>query len=171
MKKTWLLPVLGVATAVLIVAVPYPILRFAPAPVEVMAATVIVLLIVLAVLGYFATKRGQAAAFVVIALLLPYALFSVVAAGSAERLSDEFSSLFDLDEDTDEDALLDERLFDEDPLTGEDNSDIGYGSDPELDALQDRCLEGDNQACTELFFQAPEGSEYESVAQDNLTLE
>lgn len=36
-----------------------------------------------------------------------------------------------------------------------------YGSDPELDDLYDQCEDGDFQACDELFFDSPAGSEYE----------
>jgi hypothetical protein len=36
-----------------------------------------------------------------------------------------------------------------------------YGSDPELDALYDDCAAGDVEACDDLYFQSPSGSEYE----------
>jgi hypothetical protein len=36
-----------------------------------------------------------------------------------------------------------------------------YGDDPELDALWDACEDGDGQACDDLFFDSPFGSEYE----------
>lgn len=36
-----------------------------------------------------------------------------------------------------------------------------YGSDPELDALYDDCEAGDYEACDDLFFDSPTGSEYE----------
>ncbi len=36
-----------------------------------------------------------------------------------------------------------------------------YGDDAELDALYDACAGGDGQACDDLFFQSPLGSEYE----------
>jgi hypothetical protein len=36
-----------------------------------------------------------------------------------------------------------------------------YGDDPELDALYDACAGGDGQACDDLYFQSPFGSEYE----------
>jgi hypothetical protein len=42
------------------------------------------------------------------------------------------------------------------------NSDAqSYGDDPELDALWDACEGGDMQACDDLYFQSPVGSEYE----------
>ena len=44
------------------------------------------------------------------------------------------------------------------------NSDEGgnYGDDPVLDDLYDQCADGDNQACDDLFWQSPAGSEYEA---------
>ncbi len=36
-----------------------------------------------------------------------------------------------------------------------------YGDDPELDALWDACEDGDGEACDDLYFQSPLGSEYE----------
>ncbi len=44
---------------------------------------------------------------------------------------------------------------------GGDDSAQSYGDDPELDALHDRCADGDGQACDDLFYQSPLGSEYE----------
>lgn len=38
---------------------------------------------------------------------------------------------------------------------------VSYGDDPELDALWDACEAGDPDACDNLFFQSPSGSEYE----------
>lgn len=38
---------------------------------------------------------------------------------------------------------------------------MSYGDDPELDDLYDACDEGDLQACDDLFFDSPFGSEYE----------
>jgi hypothetical protein len=37
----------------------------------------------------------------------------------------------------------------------------GYGDDAELDALYDSCAGGDGQACDDLYYQSPFGSEYE----------
>ncbi|HSL59740.1 MAG TPA: hypothetical protein VK866_17965 [Acidimicrobiales bacterium] len=44
---------------------------------------------------------------------------------------------------------------------GIDSDAQSYGDDPELDALWDACEGGDGQACDDLFFQSPIGSEYE----------
>jgi len=44
------------------------------------------------------------------------------------------------------------------PAGGEEGS---YGSDPELDELYDQCEGGDFEACDDLFFDSPTGSEYE----------
>jgi len=46
---------------------------------------------------------------------------------------------------------------------GEFDSDVNtYGDDATLDALWDACEQGDGQACDDLYFQSPLGSEYES---------
>ncbi|MEO7570952.1 MAG: DUF2510 domain-containing protein [Acidimicrobiales bacterium] len=65
----------------------------------------------------------------------------------------------------DADTTTTERDADEDgggdgaePAGGEEGS---YGSDPELDELYDQCEDGDFQACDDLFFDSPAGSEYE----------
>ena len=48
-------------------------------------------------------------------------------------------------------------------VIGSINSDAQtYGDDPALDALWDACEGGDMQACDDLYFQSPVGSEYES---------
>lgn len=159
-KTSRLLPALGVLAAVLTLPASYLILRFVPSyPVEIAALAVGLLLATLAVLGYLATKRGQAAAFVAIALVLPYLLIGTVLYGGLERASSEIGSLFEEDGSVpDEELFEDEGLFEEEGGT--------YGSDPELDALQDDCVAGDQQACDELFFSAPTGSEYESTAEE-----
>lgn len=46
------------------------------------------------------------------------------------------------------------------PGTGGDQPST-YGDDPQLDALWDACEAGDGQACDDLYFQSPIGSEYE----------
>ena len=38
---------------------------------------------------------------------------------------------------------------------------MGEGSDERLELLYDQCAEGDGQACDDLFFESPAGSEYE----------
>ena len=158
-ERSSLLPSLGVGVAVLLVVVPWLILRFAPSPVEVTIAVIAVLLIVLTTLGYLATRRGQGAAFVAIALVLPYLVATSVIHASAARASSELESIFD------EDELFDEGFFEQD-LSGEE---VGgtYGSDPRLDALHDDCVDGDDEACEDLYLESPVGSEYESVAIEN----
>jgi len=44
---------------------------------------------------------------------------------------------------------------------GVDSDAQSYGDDPALDALWDACEGGDGEACDDLFFQSPIGSEYE----------
>lgn len=58
-----------------------------------------------------------------------------------------------------------ETETDADVVTGDDGDTAGdgdYGSDPALDALWDSCEAGDGQACDDLFFDSPVGSEYEN---------
>lgn len=38
---------------------------------------------------------------------------------------------------------------------------MGEGTEQELEVLYDRCAEGDGQACDDLYFESPAGSEYE----------
>ena len=58
------------------------------------------------------------------------------------------------------DDLLDAGAFDfsnSDPIT----DGFTYGDDPEMDLLWDLCEFGDGEACDELFFVSPVGSDYE----------
>ena len=158
-KSPWLLPAFGIGTAVLTIPAAYFILRYAPSPAEIAALVVGVLLVVLAALGYLATKRGQAATFVAIALVLPYLLIGTVAYAGLERASSEIGSIFE-----DDGAVPEEDFFEDEEFLEEESG--TYGSDPELDALQDDCVAGDKQACDDLYFQAPGGSEYESTAEE-----
>lgn len=160
-SRLW--PALGVGTAVATIPTAYLILRFAPSPVEVAVLTLGVLLVALATFGYLATKRGSAAVFVAIALVLPYLLLATMALAGLERASSEIGEIFGGD---DEPSLFeegDESGFEEESLDEEGT----YGSDPELDALQDDCLAGDAQACDDLYSESPEGSEYEATAVEN----
>lgn len=162
-KSSRLWPALGVVTAILTLPTAYLTLRFAPSPHEVAAAAVGVLLVALTVFGYLGTKRGSAAPFVAIALLLPYLLIGTVAYAGLQRTASEIGSIFEGD---DESPILEDG---EDFDFEEESSDESgtYGSDPELDALQDECLAGDAQACEDLYNESPEGSEYEDTAIEN----
>ena len=159
-KSSRRLPALGVGTAVLTIVTAYLILRFVPSySVEITALAVAVLLVALAAFAYRATKQEQAATFVAIALVLPYLLIGAVAFAGLERASSEIESFFE------DEFPSDEELFEDE---GASESESGtYGSDPELDALQDDCLAGDAQACDDLFIRAPAGSEYETTAEEN----
>ncbi len=163
MKNSSLLwPGLGVATAVLAVVSSYFVLRFAPSPVEITVVLLVILLGALAAFGFIGTNRGHAATFVAIALVLPYVLIGVVTYASAQRASSELESVFD-----DSDFSSDDTDFpfdDESDFVGGDGT---YGSDPELDVLQDQCVAGDQAACEDLYLQSPPGSEYESTAEAN----
>lgn len=143
----WFWPGLGVGTCVLALAAAYLIIRFSPAPGWVALGVVGALVVGLAMLGFLATRRGQAAAFVAIALLMPYLLVGVVFYAGAQRTVDEVDSFFE-DDDYEYDG---DR----------------YGDDPDLDALQDSCLAGDDDACDELYLEAPVDSEYERIAEEN----
>ncbi len=45
--------------------------------------------------------------------------------------------------------------------TSDESSGSSYGDDEELDALYDKCRDGDDVACDTLYFESPFGSEYE----------
>lgn len=145
----WFWPGLGVGTAAVALLAAYLILRFSPAPGWVAFGVVGALLVGLAVAGYLATRRGQAAAFVAIALLLPYMMIGVVSYAGTQRVADEVSSF-----------LEDEDISDED-------FDFDDSPDVDLDALQEACVGGDAAACDELYYEAPVDSEYERIAEDN----
>lgn len=51
--------------------------------------------------------------------------------------------------------------FDSDVIGGADPDVDTRGDDPVLDALWDRCVDGDGQACDDLYFESPLGSDYE----------
>lgn len=150
-----LMTALGIGIAISTIPAAYLILRFAPHSVEIATSVVGTLLVCLAVLGYLATKRGNAAAFVAIALLLPYLLIAAVAYAELGRASSAMESIFGGDDAP--------SLFED----SSDSTDGTYGSDPDLDALQDECVAGSIDACNDLYLQAPSGSEYESTAQEN----
>ena len=59
----------------------------------------------------------------------------------------EENFLQDLMDDADEDVI---------------SSGGNYGDNPVLDDLYNQCADGDNQACADLFWQSPSGSEYEA---------
>lgn len=162
--RSRLLPLLGVGIAALLVVAPWLALRFAPAPVEVAAVVLVVLLVALTVLGHLAASRGQGATFVAIALVLPYLVIGTVAYAAADRATSELESIFEEDDAFDEESS-EEDFFEDEELP----EDVGgtYGSDPVLDALHDDCVDGDAEACEELYLESPVGSEYESVAIEN----
>ena len=63
-------------------------------------------------------------------------------------------------------AFIGEENFLQDLMDGADEDVISsggnYGDDPVLDDLYNQCADGDNQACDDLFWQSPSGSEYEA---------
>ncbi len=89
--------------------------------------------------------------------------------GSADISLLEFMDVDAADEPTDEmlaaifrcgDELIDAGAFDfssPDPVT----DGVTYGDDPEMDLLWDMCEVGDGEACDQLFFISPFGSDYE----------
>jgi hypothetical protein len=91
-SKVWTLA--GVALAVAAVAATYVIIRFVSSPAKTAIIVVALLLIALTVVGYLGTRRGSAAGFVAVALILPYLVAGAAALASAERVADELSKLF-----------------------------------------------------------------------------
>lgn len=45
-----------------------------------------------------------------------------------------------------------------------------YGDDPELDALWDKCVANDFDACEDLYWLSPIGSEYEAFGQSSMNI-
>ena len=78
----------------LMLAVVFVVLRWAPSPIETALVVGGILLIGLAVVGYLGSRSGVVAPFVAVALLLPYLLGAVVAYGGAQRAEAELSGLF-----------------------------------------------------------------------------
>ena len=73
--------------------------------------------------------------------------------GDTEGLEDFESQMEDLADDLQGDLG--------DLTDGLEGGPQSYGDDAELDALHDACAGGDGQACDDLFYQSPSGSEYE----------
>lgn len=108
------------------------------------AAAIAGLLILLAILAYAAVRAGRGPAFVVIALLLPYALAASWAYGSAQRLSSALEGYFSPDSVSVDEPLDEwpEDLSPEDdyaPLTP--NPDA-TGADENEDGIPDDAYEG-----------------------------
>ena len=159
----WALP------ATTLVAV-FCILRWAPSPVETAIIVGGVLLIGLAVIGYFGCRRGVVAPFVSVALILPYLLGGVSAYASASRVSDELNGLFDASGSSAEGGPEAAEFSDEngddvpdDAYTGMSCGDINetsYGS--EWKNSQDECLaNGGKSGESESGASAPEGAAVE----------
>lgn len=131
-EKPWLFGAIGAALAVGAVVAAYLLIRFAS--IEAAVVVVALLLIALTVVGFLGARRGHAATFVAIALILPYLLGAVSAYASAQRVADVFSSEFsDFDEP--------ESSGEEEP-PAEDSTD----SDNNEDGYDDKYYEGTN--CT-----------------------
>lgn len=92
--RAW--PWVGGLLAVGTVAAAYLSLRYAPSPIETALIVVTVALLVLAVIGFLGSRRGHAAIFVAVALILPYVLagaaFLAVAQRASSALDDAFST-------------------------------------------------------------------------------
>jgi hypothetical protein len=73
------------------------ILRYAPSPVGTAITVVTLILVALAVTGFLGAKRGHAAPFVAVALILPYLLAGVTAYAGTHRLAAEVGDLFGAD--------------------------------------------------------------------------
>jgi hypothetical protein len=92
-EKPWLWPTVAAGMAALTVTVTYLILRFASSPVGTAILAASILLTALTILGYLGSRRGHAAPFVAVALILPYLLGGAAAYASAHRVASEFSSV------------------------------------------------------------------------------
>jgi len=88
-------PLLGAGIVLAMLAAGYVIARYSSDPITVGVLTLVPLLVVLAVIGYLASNRGRAAAFVVIALLQPFLLPAAIGLGVYERAASALNSVFD----------------------------------------------------------------------------
>lgn len=82
----------GLSLFALILA--YVVMRWSPSPVVVTSFAVGSVLVALAVAAYLGTRRGHAAPFLAVAILLPYALAGVLSYASVQRATSEFEDFF-----------------------------------------------------------------------------
>jgi hypothetical protein len=138
-NKSFTALALGLSLLILVAA--FALLRWAPSPVETTIVVVSILLVGLTVAGYLGTRRGHAAPFVAVALLLPYLLAGVVAWGAAQRAASELEAFFGAGEDSG--TPMDVGLSDE---NGDGVDDLEFlGADctmmfPEMGQEFDECL-------------------------------
>src|SRR4051812_37090633 len=92
-SPVWILIAVGLALAIL--AAEYLILRFVASPILPVFLVVSALLLALAVSGYLGSRRGHAAPFLAVALILPYLIVGVGTLGTYQRVKDEVGTWFD----------------------------------------------------------------------------
>jgi hypothetical protein len=116
----------AVLLALTTIAATYCLLRWAPSPAITTLVVVSMLLIALATLGFFGSRRGQAAPFVVVALLLPYLLVAAAFYGGAQRVANEIDTFFS-DAEGDAEPSFDEELEATEPEDFSDTEDTFEG--------------------------------------------
>lgn len=133
----------GVVVVLLLVGVAYAVAR-AGIDLRLQAAAVGGLLILLAIVAYAGVRAGRSPVFVVIALLLPYALAASWGFGSAQRISSALEGYFSPDS-----VGVDEPLdaWPEDPPPEEDFDPLvpnldSTGADDNGDGIPDDAYEG-----------------------------
>jgi len=142
---TW--SVIAVALSVAAVGVTYGLLRWASAPIATAVVALGLILIVLAVCGFLASRRAHAAPYVVAALLLPYAVAAAVVYGGTQRAADEITKVFAVSGDNSTAFATD------DPSTSvkagtDDGSDTDAGRnedgvDTDSDGIDAGCMDAD----------------------------
>ncbi len=106
-------------------------------------------------------ETGRRSTAIYLAFVIFISLYTVILAGVAA-----VGSISSLIVDEDERSGVDLPIQ---PLTGQGDAPaivtVGLDDDPELEALADGCTAGDFEACDQLYFQSPVGSEFESLGE------
>ena len=96
--ETFRYPLIGLGLALLAVVATYLTIRFAPSPMGMAILIVGIIIIALAIAALMGARRGRAATFVAIALVLPYLIGGAAAYASAQRVVSEIDGIFEADE-------------------------------------------------------------------------
>ena len=137
-RVSWGWGVAGLVLALVTVGAAYGLARSALG-IDVQILIIAGLLLALAVLAYLASRAGRAAAFVALAILLPYLLAGAYAYGQVQRLANAIEDVFG-----EETVEVPEETYPEDYVPLEPNPDA-TGADLNDDGIPDDAYEG--QVC------------------------